>query len=210
MSGPAIVWLVRHGPIDVEYGVCVGSTDVPLATSEDPFARARAIAKLIRHADAVYTSDSRRAYDTAQAIAAAVNTPLEATPELRELDFGSWEMHAWSDIEHEDPEQYARFMADWRDVRTPGGESYHDLAARVRNFWQRTAARHSGGTIIVVGHGGSLRTLAALLLAMPDEEAMFMPFARGHVAMIRPATGERLFDIDPFAQGSLAIPTFDS
>lgn len=210
MSEPTTVWLVRHGPIDVEYGVCVGSTDVPLATSEDPFARARAIAKLIRHADAVYTSDLRRAYDTAQTIAAAVNTPLEATPELRELDFGEWEMRAWSDIEREDLEQYARFMADWRNVRAPGGESYRELAARVRNFWQRAAARHSGGTIIVVGHGGSLRTLAALLLSISDDEAMFMPFARGHAAMIRPATGQRVLDIDPFAPGDLAISAFEA
>ncbi|MCC6159634.1 MAG: histidine phosphatase family protein [Deltaproteobacteria bacterium] len=198
MKGPDAIWLVRHGPIDVEYGVCVGSTDVPLAAAENALVRAKALASLIRSADAVYSSDARRAYNTAQALAAVINAPLETTPDLRELAFGAWEMRAWADIERDDPANYARFMADWRSERTPGGESYGDLEARVRNWWTRIAQRHDGGSVVVVGHGGSLRILASHLLSMTAEEAIFMPFGRGHAAIIRPATGARVLDIDPF------------
>lgn len=199
MNGPGIVWLVRHGPLDVKFGVCVGSTDVPLAATEDAPSRAKALAALIRSVDVVYASDACRAYSTAQPLAAVLGASLETTPELRELDFGAWEMRAWDDIERDDPANYARFMADWRNERAPGGESYSDLESRVHGFWSRIAPRHVGGTVVVVGHGGSLRILAAHLLSMPAEEAAFMPFGRGHAAYIQLQAKSSVLDIDPFA-----------
>ncbi|MCL4234811.1 MAG: histidine phosphatase family protein [Deltaproteobacteria bacterium] len=199
MNGPDTIWLVRHGPIDVKYGVCVGSTDLPLATNENARARAEALAAHIRSASAVYTSNARRALQTAQPLAAVIDAPLETTPELRELDFGAWEMRAWSEIERNDPGNYSRFMADWRNERAPGGESYADLERRVTSWWARIAPSHDGGSVVVVGHGGSLRILAAHLLSMIAEEAMFMPFGRGHAAFVQLPSRSHVLDIDPFS-----------
>jgi alpha-ribazole phosphatase len=53
-------------------------------------------------------------------------------------------------------------------VSTPNGETHLQLAERVQSAWDDIKAQHSKEeeTVLVVGHGGSIQTLLALLLGV--------------------------------------------
>ena len=55
---------------------------------------------------------------------------------LREVHFGDWEMMRWPEIEAAHPEDYWDYMNTWRSAAPPGGESWHQLCARVGEWWR--------------------------------------------------------------------------
>jgi broad specificity phosphatase PhoE len=54
-------------------------------------------------------------------------------------------------------------------VRFPGGECYADLRARSVAAVAALRARFRTGTIVVVAHGGVVRSVLADVLGLPDE-----------------------------------------
>jgi probable phosphoglycerate mutase len=113
--------------------------------------------------DAVYASDLSRAWRTAESVAsrqqrgALVPVP---EPRLRERAFGTFEGRTFAEIESRMPVE-ARL---WR-TRDPafapegGGESLLDFRARVVGIAAELAARHAGGQIALVAHGGVMDIL---------------------------------------------------
>jgi broad specificity phosphatase PhoE len=51
----------------------------------------------------------------------------------------------------------------------PGGESFADVRARLLSGFGRIARAHAGATVALVGHGGTLKGLIALLIGLPPE-----------------------------------------
>jgi broad specificity phosphatase PhoE len=149
--------LVRHGETDWNRdGIWQGWADPPLnATGR---AQARALADQLRDApfDAVYSSDLRRARETAEIVADPHGVPVVADPGLREIDIGAWSGLTRAQIE-------ARFP----DGERPGGETREQHAARVVAAVERIAREHPGGRVLVVSHGGTFRRIAELLSDEP-------------------------------------------
>jgi probable phosphoglycerate mutase len=120
---------------------------------------------------AIYSSDLRRAFETAQAIAnaparlnASVAQPLEVTPhlQLRERHFGHLQGKTWAEIETE----HANECKLWRD-RDPhwapsGGESLTVLRERISTCVNALASQHMGEQIVLVAHGGVMDALYRL------------------------------------------------
>ena len=112
--------LVRHGPTHAK--TMVGWSDLPADLSDHD-----AIASLAEHlpADAlVISSDLSRAVATADAIQGA-RTRLPHDPDLREMNFGDWELQRFDEVE--DQETYRAFWEHPGDVKPPNGESWHEL-----------------------------------------------------------------------------------
>ena len=142
---------VRHGPTHAT-GM-VGWSDLP-ADLSDTARVARLSAHLPRDA-LVISSDLARARATADAIAGS-RTRLRDDPDLREIHFGDWELQAFDSIADQD-----RLRAFWDrpgDVRPPGGESWHEISARVGQAVARMRAAHPGRDIIAVAHMGPILT----------------------------------------------------
>src|SRR5439155_875807 len=99
--------LIRHAdPAEDARGRCYGRTDIALSPRGER--RARHLGNMLRRmpVDAVYTSPSRRAVDTAAALAAAHDlTPVELD-DLRELDFGACEGRTYDELAAEEPELF--------------------------------------------------------------------------------------------------------
>ena len=83
---------------------------------------------------------------------------LPHDPELREIHFGDWELKSFREIEATDPERIRAYWETPGDVRPPGGESWHDTAARVNRAIDRLIAAHCGRNIVVVAHFGMILT----------------------------------------------------
>ncbi len=157
------VALIRHGPTEWnESGRFQGSTDLPL--SERGRGHARAIARALagHRVRKVYSSDLRRARETAQVIADAYGVPLVDDPRLREFDFGRWEGLTWDEILAEDPELARRPRSAARYYRPAGGESFESVRGRVRAFLDDVIAK-AESPVAVVTHAGALHAFCAEL-----------------------------------------------
>jgi alpha-ribazole phosphatase len=58
-------------------------------------------------------------------------------------------------------------MADFVNIRVPGGESYLDLHERVSRCFMTIAAAEADGPKAIVAHGGVLRSIVAGITATP-------------------------------------------
>jgi broad specificity phosphatase PhoE len=156
-----IVLLARHGQSDWNAARrWQGHADRPL--TEKGREQARALAERLRHVelDAVYSSDLRRAAETA----AAVSDDVIELPELREVDVGSWSGLTRAEAEERFPQGVAR----WREG-FPGwddGESYEQMTERVVGAVLRIARSHERGRVLVVSHGGPIRAIHASALGL--------------------------------------------
>ena len=148
------ILLVRHGETDWNVHRRVqGHSDTPL--NDTGRAQSRALAESLAGEtfDAVYSSDLLRAHETARIVAAAKGLAVTAIPDLREKHFGTWEGFT-------DEEIVARFPeashGHWGDEETS-----EEMATRIREALVRIAEAHPGGRVLVVTHGGPVRSLLA-------------------------------------------------
>lgn len=142
---------VRHGPTHAKS--MVGWSDLPADLSDKA-----ALMRLHDHLPAeapVISSDLIRARATADAIAGA-RRRLPHDRDLREIHFGAWELCGFDTISDQD-----HLRAFWEkpgDICPPGGESWHDISARVDRAVTRLTQANDGGDLIVVAHMGAILT----------------------------------------------------
>lgn len=158
--------LVRHGETEWNReGRYQGHTDVELSTTGLWQAERLCDRLAEQRIDAVYSSDLKRALQTAQIITSKHNLAVIPCKELREIDFGELEGMTFDEIQ--------RHYPDWggmsSDVSLPRGENLSQLTARIELFVSRLV-EHSGDRIVlVVAHGGSLQVLVCILLGIGIE-----------------------------------------
>ncbi|MFT7596778.1 MAG: alpha-ribazole phosphatase [Paracoccaceae bacterium] len=145
--------LVRHGPTHAK--TMVGWSDLP-ADLSDTAALARLSDYLPQDATVV-SSDLSRAAATADAIQGP-RARLPHHPALREIHFGAWELRSFREIESEDPDHIRAYWETPGDIAPPGGESWHQVCARVDTAIDTLIANHPGSDLIIVAHFGVILT----------------------------------------------------
>jgi 2,3-bisphosphoglycerate-dependent phosphoglycerate mutase len=151
---------IRHGETAWNKDARIqGQLDIPLndtgrwqATRTAEALRSEAIA-------AVYSSDLKRAAQTALAIAQTQGLELNHHTGLRERHFGECQGSTWSDLETQRPDITDAWRRRVPDFAPPGGESLLALRERVEQAFHELAARHVGEQIVIVAHGGVLDIL---------------------------------------------------
>ena len=170
--GAARWYLVRHGETAWNRGGRIhGHADVEIDAHGKQQMRRLGERLATCGFAAVYSSDLRRAVQSAEAIVEGRGLAIEADPNLREFSYGRWEGLTPEEAEAQDPNDYAVRMALAGDAfAAPGGEDARQLLNRVRRFYERAAALHpSSGNVLVVAHAGSIRALLVCLLGLPDD-----------------------------------------
>jgi broad specificity phosphatase PhoE len=158
------IHLVRHAETDWNRELrWQGQSDVPLNARGREQARALGASLTGVPLAAIYSSDLRRAAETAEIVAEQLRLPLRVDPGLREIDVGSWQGLTLTQLRVRVPEAVARWEQNgehgWED-----GESHEDMFARVVDAIRSIAAGHRNEEVLVVSHGGpigALKTLAA-------------------------------------------------
>jgi 2,3-bisphosphoglycerate-dependent phosphoglycerate mutase len=153
--------LARHGETDWNRERrWQGHADPPL--NDAGREQARELARLLAETplDAVYSSDLRRARDTAAVVASDHGLEVVATPALREIDVGEWSGLTTDEIERRFPAGFARH-ADGGDGWEQG-ETHAAMSGRIAAAVSEIAASHPGGHVLCVCHGGVIRALLAL------------------------------------------------
>jgi alpha-ribazole phosphatase len=161
---------IRHAETDMAGRFC-GHADPPVnARGEEQI---RSLIQSLRTAsiDAVYCSDLQRAVTTAQAIADAFASPLTASRELREINFGEWEGLSWAEIEQRDVALARKWVDDFPNLSAPGGEAFADFQARILGEIKRIHILAKERRVAVVTHGGVMRVVLCALLGYGQKEA---------------------------------------
>lgn len=153
------IYFIRHPKTEAPDGVCYGSTDVLPAAGELEKVVKSVHAKLEIPDDAEFIS-SPLSRCTLLASAFANGRPIKTDARLAELDFGKWEMMEWEGIPKEGMKEWSK---DFVNNKPDGGESFAEVVARVRDFWNEII--HSNKTTkIVTTHSGVLRALLVVIL----------------------------------------------
>jgi 2,3-bisphosphoglycerate-dependent phosphoglycerate mutase len=119
--------------------------------------------------DAVFSSDLRRAAETAEIAFAESAIPILLDWRLRECDYG--ELNAGPAAEH--VAGRARFL----DQPYPAGESWRQAAARVGRFVADLPSRWEGKRVLVIGHVATRWGLEHYLAGMALEELVEAGFS---------------------------------
>jgi broad specificity phosphatase PhoE len=112
---------------------------------------------------AIITSPLQRAYDTAAAVAKALNVDVVIDDDLIETDFGAWEGLTFAEAAARDPELHPNWLRDIA-IAPPGGESFASVQERVRRVCDRVMAEYGGTTVLVVSHVTPIKTVLQLAL----------------------------------------------
>jgi broad specificity phosphatase PhoE len=145
--------LIRHGQTQWNReGRWQGQADPPL----NAFGRRQAhrTARALRGGglDRLYSSDLRRALETAHIIGAELGLAVIPEPRLREINLGRWQGMLSADIEAHYPDEFRRWHTSPVTTRPPDGEDLHILAARVLEAISEIALRHRDQRVGVVAH----------------------------------------------------------
>ena len=176
------LWLVRHGVTDWNLAERIqGWSDPPLNAA----GRAQAERLAPRLAgiafDAVVASDLDRARTTAALALPGVEVRLD--PRLRELDYGAFDGASWADLAAGPlAEAAAHWRADRQRRRTPGGESYDDLTARLAAFRADLPAE---GRVVAFSHSGTIRSALYGVLGRPDGRGWSLAIANTGITVLR-------------------------
>jgi cob(I)alamin adenosyltransferase len=148
--------LVRHAETDLAGKFCGRSDpDLNLAGERQLSFLVEELAALeIQH---IYSSDLRRACETATAIAERCRVAVEFRPGLREIDFGVWEGLRWEEVEQKYPEEAQLWISAFRTRSAPGGESYENFIARVDAEFNQLLLENERTPSAVVTHRGVMQ-----------------------------------------------------
>ncbi|MDO5684307.1 MAG: histidine phosphatase family protein [Propionibacteriaceae bacterium] len=149
--------LVRHGRTawNVE-NRAQGQSDVPL----DDFGheQARTAAPIIAKFEpvALWSSDLRRATDTAAYLAEATGLAVQTDARLREYAVGLRQGFTFDEFREAHPEVHQRFFSD-PDYHVPGAEQIPEVRERMAAAFRDIAGTLAPDeTAVIVGHGASL------------------------------------------------------
>lgn len=147
------------------------------------------LAGFLRHIGlaALYSSDNRRAKDTAEILSTYLGYVPIYDPRLRERHIGHWQGLILPEIRAWYPEEHSAMMADLEHYRIPeGGESLDDVRQRALPALREIIA--SGETmeghvsIGVVSHSTAIRLMIADLA--PDVDVRNLTFSNSSVTTL--------------------------
>jgi broad specificity phosphatase PhoE len=190
VPGPSAVWLVRHGESmgnvadaraqqagSGRLELDVRDPDVPL--SETGCGQARALGRWLatlppgERPTAVLSSPFARALTTAELSVEELGLPVRTDERLRERDFGAFDGMTGAGIREQYPDEAGR-----RDLlgkfyyRPPGGESWADVALRIRSLLATEALRHDGERLLLVAHQAVIMVFRYVLEELTEQELL--------------------------------------
>ncbi len=185
----ANITLIRHGKVGEEYrGAFIGRTDVPLAASgrrqaQELKAKVRAI--LGPQGGVILSSPSQRCRDTALIASEGLNLTIRIDDDLREIDFGEWEVLTFEKIAAAyNKSEIAGWASFDRDFTFPGGERIGDFLERVKRAGERLAALDTESAVIFT-HGGVIRSLICLFLKIDPRNYLLFEVGPASITTIR-------------------------
>ena len=174
------LYLIRHPAPQVAAGVCYGRTDLPLA-EDVAAAAARIVPQLPAHLP-MFTSPLQRC----RQLADALHPAARSDPRLLEMDFGTWEMTPWNQIQREALDGWA---ADPLGYAPPRGESVGQMQERVQSFVAETRRQGLERAVLVI-HAGVMKVIVGHAHGLPARQWIALKFDYESVVCVNIANPE--------------------
>jgi broad specificity phosphatase PhoE len=192
LTEPASVWLVRHGQsqgnvvrdaargrgLDV-LDIAERDMDVPLSDlgcrQADAFGTWLATQPQNNRPDVVLSSPYVRAVDTAERVlgAAGLDMKVHQDERLRERELGILDLLTHEGVQARYPEEFLRRQRLGKFYhRPPGGESWVDVALRLRSLRDSIGREHGGRRVLLVTHEVVIVLMRYLLEDLNEAQAL--------------------------------------
>lgn len=167
MTRRVVLW--RHGRTEWNVqGRVQGQTDTELDEVGREQARAAAARLAALEPVRIVSSDLQRARHTAEELGRLTGVEVEIDKRLRELNFGEREGLTWEESWERLPEGMRAWM-DGDETKIAGAETHAQAGGRLAEcLSEALRTLEDGQTLILVAHGGVIRTGAATFLGFPE------------------------------------------
>ncbi len=192
------ILFLRHGEsLGNSLKIMTGQTDVDL--SERGYLQAEAAAEFLagQGIDVIYSSDLKRAYNTALKVSEKIGLPIITSKELREIFIGDFEGIKMEDLSAEVGESFAKYWTtDFGIYSFPNGESTLEAGERFYREVERIAKAEAGERILIATHAGVIRSFWGIMKNIPRAElgSAYMFASNASVSRVE-YNGESFFEI---------------
>ncbi|UYP48183.1 2,3-bisphosphoglycerate-dependent phosphoglycerate mutase [Candidatus Lokiarchaeum ossiferum] len=172
-----IIYLTRHGQTEWNKAhIMQGWQNAPLTDLGK--AQAKQLGKKLRPIafDAVYSSDSDRAYHTAQIITQNQPKTIIKLASLREINLGEWEGKSLQEFEQLNPTQYHNFWNLPHLYVSSAGETFFDVKERVIKTFEGLIQKHRKERLLIVAHTVVVKTILAFVENEPLKNLWVLPY----------------------------------
>jgi broad specificity phosphatase PhoE len=162
------IYIARHGETTWnEEGRIQGRSDPDL--SPRGYAQSQALLEQLKDKpiSAIYSSNLKRSFLTAEPIANHLGLRIQRRAELDEIAFGILEGKLLVKFDEALKSEWDRFKDHRFTYHIPGGENYTDVANRIKPFIEKTLQNHEGREVLIVGHRVVNRLLIGMLMEYP-------------------------------------------
>jgi broad specificity phosphatase PhoE len=163
-----LVFETHSTSTDNERGIATGWLPGELSERGREQARELGARRRADRVAAVFTSDLRRAVQTAEIAFAGSGIPVYRDARLRECNYGELNGLPGGLVAVE--------QADHLEVPFAGGESYAEAVERMRSFLFDLARAWDGARVLLIGHTATRWALDHLLLGVPLADVVGAPF----------------------------------
>lgn len=170
--------LIRHGQSEANLQeIYAGHTDAVLTQVGEQQAALTA-EYIVTHfdVDAIYASDLKRAYCTAEAVALKSGLKVQSIKELREIFAGKWEGVPFEVLWKEYEKEFDCWVNDIGNSRCTGGESVVELGERVLSVLTQIAEENPGKTIVIATHATPIRVMQCYWSKLPLDAMKDIPW----------------------------------
>lgn len=161
------IYLIRHG--ETEWNVSrkiQGHKDIPLTDTGIKQANLIADRLMSEDIDIIYSSDLKRAYDTAKIIGGKIGLEPNPRKEFREINFGIWEGLYNDKIGLEYGEEIYLWRKEPEKLKIEGGETLKEVQLRAMEELESVMNMNQDKNILIVSHGVTIKTMILGILDM--------------------------------------------
>ena len=156
------LFLCRHG--ESEYnakGIIQGHIDTYLTAKGIVQAKLAGEFLKIFNIQKIYTSDLRRAYQTATIIGDILGIEPQVDERIREMNFGDWEGRSYDEIFISNKEEWEKWLKNPVACPLPSQEEFHKFEERIKDFLN-DIKKQKEERVLIVGHGGSIQGMICI------------------------------------------------
>ena len=164
---PTKLYILRHGESEWNVlGKVQGQEDTSLTDRGREQAKKAAERLAEEEIDIIYSSDLKRAYDTAKAVGTELDLEVNKLSSIREIHFGIWQGLDLKTIRERYEDDYILWRKEPQNLKIENGETLQAVQDRAVKDIKKLVEENSGKNILLESHGTAIKTFIIGLLDM--------------------------------------------
>lgn len=162
--------LIRHGETHKNVAQVLHGRKDDASLNEVGKSQAERATKVLAEIgfDMIYSSTEVRAKETAEILNRSCKAPVIYIDDFRERDWGIFEGKSWAEV----AALLSKMTISERYKFKPDqGESWQEVEERLTGALRKIISENEDKTVVVITHGGTIRTLMPYLLNVPLAES---------------------------------------